>query len=85
MLAKIEDQVKKTLALVFENYKSLEESSLSGMVDCFRPASGTAAPALVPAVQLYTLLYDSLNPEAQFKLCKFFQVSEANFSMHDLP
>ncbi|BBH05756.1 hypothetical protein Prudu_017240 [Prunus dulcis] len=64
MLAKIEDQVKKTLASVFENYKSLEESSLSGMVDCFRPASGTAAPALAPAVQLYSLLYDILSPEA---------------------
>ncbi|PQP92979.1 uncharacterized protein Pyn_10294 [Prunus yedoensis var. nudiflora] len=83
MLAKIEDQVKKTLASVFENYKSLEESALSGMVDCFRPASGTAAPALVPAVQLYALLYDILSPEAQLKLCKFFQVAaQKRLRMH---
>ncbi|KAI5324766.1 hypothetical protein L3X38_033839 [Prunus dulcis] len=83
MLAKIEDQVKKTLASVFENYKSLEESSLSGMVDCFRPASGTAAPALAPAVQLYSLLYDILSPEAQWKLFKFFQVAaQKRLKMH---
>ncbi|ONI02411.1 hypothetical protein PRUPE_6G196800 [Prunus persica] len=83
MLAKIEDQVKKTLASVFENYKSLEESSLSGMVDCFRPASGTAAPALAPAVQLYSLLYDILSPEAQLKLLKFFQVAaQKRLRMH---
>lgn len=74
ILAKIEDQVRKLVALVFENYKSLEESSLLGMVDGFTRASGLAAPALAPAVQIYTLLNDILSPEAQLKLSKFFQV-----------
>ncbi|RXI07866.1 hypothetical protein DVH24_014432 [Malus domestica] len=73
ILAKIEDQVRKLVALVFENYKSLEESSLLGMVDGFTQASGLAAPALAPAVQIYTLLNDILSPEAQLKLSKFFQ------------
>ncbi|KAM1181934.1 hypothetical protein ACFX19_000492 [Malus domestica] len=73
ILAKIEDQVRKLVALVFENYKSLEESSLLGMVDGFTRASGLAAPALAPAVQIYTLLNDILSPEAQLKLSKFFQ------------
>ncbi|CAN6567895.1 unnamed protein product [Malus baccata var. baccata] len=72
-LAKIEDQVRKLVALVFENYKSLEESSLLGVVDGFTRASGLAAPALAPAVQIYTLLNDILSPEAQLKLLKFFQ------------
>lgn len=75
MLVKILDQVNQTLALVFENYKSLEEDSPSGMMNIPKPASGLAAPALGPAFQLYSLLHDLLSPEAQMKLCRYFRVA----------
>lgn len=75
MLVKIVDQVDQTLALVFENYKSLEEDSPSGMMDVSKPASGLAAPALAPAFQLYSLLHDVLSSEAQMKFCRYFQVA----------
>ncbi|KAK6938085.1 hypothetical protein RJ641_031593 [Dillenia turbinata] len=73
MLGEIEDQVGQLLALVFENYKSLDESSPSGIVEVFSRATGLAAPALEPAVKLYTLLHDVLSPEKQSKLCRYFQ------------
>ncbi|XP_024028571.1 uncharacterized protein LOC21391910 [Morus notabilis] len=75
ILADIEDQVKDILALVFENYKSLDESSPSGMMDVFGPASGLVAPALAPAIKLYTLMHDILSPEAQLKFCRYFQAA----------
>ena len=74
VLGETKDQIEQILALVFENYKSLDESSLSGIMEVFRPASGLAAPALEPAVKLYTLLHDILTPEAQNTLCHYFQV-----------
>ncbi|PON38807.1 pesticidal crystal cry8Ba protein [Parasponia andersonii] len=75
ILGDVEDQIQDVLALVFENYKSLDESSPSGMIDVFRPASGLVAPALAPAIKLYTLLHDILSPEAQLKLCRYFQAA----------
>ena len=80
MLGDVEDQTKDVLALAFENYKSLDESSPSGMMDIFRPANGLVAPALAPAVKLYTLMHDILSPEAQLKFCRYFQVMYSNFS-----
>ena len=74
ILGEIEEQIEQILSTVFENYKSLDESTPSGMVDVFRPASGLPAPALAPAVKLYTLLHDILSPESQLKLCGYFQV-----------
>lgn len=74
ILGEIEEQIEQILALVFENYKSLDESSPSGMMENFRPATGSPAPALVPAIKLYSLLHDVLSPEAQLKLCSYFQV-----------
>ncbi|KAK7386574.1 hypothetical protein VNO78_26907 [Psophocarpus tetragonolobus] len=47
-------------SLVFENYKSLDKSSFSGIIEVFRPATDHAAPALEPAVKLYKLLHDNL-------------------------
>ncbi|XP_073289109.1 uncharacterized protein [Primulina huaijiensis] len=73
ILGEVSDQIEQVLTLVFENYKSLDESSLSGIMDVFRPASGEAAPALVPALRLYKLLNDILSPEVQTKLCRYFQ------------
>lgn len=74
MLGEIEDQINEILALVFKNYKSLDESVPSGMMDVVKPATGLAAPVLEPAVKLFTLLQDILSPEAQNKLYSYFQV-----------
>lgn len=75
ILGDIEDQVEQLLSLVFENYKSLDDSSVSGLVDVFGPATGIAAPALAPAVKIYSLLHDILSPEAQLTLCSYFQAA----------
>ncbi|KAK6150353.1 hypothetical protein DH2020_015285 [Rehmannia glutinosa] len=65
LLGEVSDQIEQILTLLFENYKSLDESSPSGIVDVFGPATGVAAPALAPALKLYKLLYDILSPEVQ--------------------
>ncbi|XP_078429702.1 pesticidal crystal cry8Ba protein [Wolffia australiana] len=75
ILGEIEEQVEQILSMVFENYKSLDESSSSGMIDLFKPASGSPAPVLLPAVKLFTLLHDILSPESQLKLCGYFQTA----------
>ena len=85
ILREIEDKVQQIITLVFKNYKLLDESSPSGMMDDFKPATGMVAPALVSAVKLYGLLHDILKPEAQLKLCKYFQVLQINFFMIILP
>ncbi|RWW86950.1 hypothetical protein BHE74_00004240 [Ensete ventricosum] len=74
ILGETQEQVEQVLAMVFENYKSLDESLPSGMSEVFRPATGSPAPALIPAMKLFTLLHDILSPEAQLKLCSYFQV-----------
>jgi len=75
ILAVIEDKVQQIIALVFENYKSLDESSPSGMLDVFKPATGMVAPALVSALKVYSLLHDISSPEAHLKLCRYFQTA----------
>ncbi|KAL0909052.1 hypothetical protein M5K25_023574 [Dendrobium thyrsiflorum] len=84
ILGEVEEQIEVILATVFENYKSLDESSPSGLVEVFRPSTGTAAAALVPAVNLYKLLHDILSPEAQLKLCSYFQVAAKKRSRRQL-
>ncbi|KZV53773.1 hypothetical protein F511_00039 [Dorcoceras hygrometricum] len=73
ILGEVSDQIEQVVTLVFENYKSLDESTLSGIMDVFRPATGEAAPALVPALKLFKLLNDILSPEVQTKICRYFQ------------
>lgn len=73
MLVDVEDQVEQLLAMVFENYKSLDESSPSGMTETLSLVNGKAAPALVPAVKIFTILHDILSIEAQKTLCNYFQ------------
>ncbi|PKA49118.1 hypothetical protein AXF42_Ash010803 [Apostasia shenzhenica] len=80
ILGEVEEQIEIILATVFENYKSLDESSPSGIVETFQPSIGTPAAALVPAVNLYKLLHDILSPEAQLKLCSYFQVAAKKIS-----
>ncbi|XP_052141879.1 uncharacterized protein LOC127761609 [Oryza glaberrima] len=75
ILGEVEEQIEQTLAMVFENYKSLNESLPSGLVEDFRPPTGLAACALEPAIKLYSLLHDVLSPEAQLRLCGYFQAA----------
>ncbi|KAA8528345.1 hypothetical protein F0562_035700 [Nyssa sinensis] len=84
ILGEIEDQIEQILSLVFENYKSLDESAPSGIMDVFRPATGLAAPVLEPAVKLYILLHDILSPEAQNKLYRYFQAAAKKRSRRHL-
>jgi len=76
MLSESEDQLERLLAKNFENYKSLDESSPSGLVDMFGPVAGVAAPEIVPAVQVYTLIHDILSPETPTTLRNYLQIAE---------
>jgi hypothetical protein len=69
-----EDRIKSLLAAVFENYKSLDEHSATGLSDIFGPISDCAAPALAPAVQIFSVLNDILSKEAQDILRSYLQV-----------
>ncbi|MCL7032901.1 hypothetical protein MKW94_025525 [Papaver nudicaule] len=84
ILGEIENQLEQILSLAFENYKALDELSLSGMLDVFQPATGYPAPALAPAVKLYNLLNDIVSPDAQLKLCSYFQVAAKKRSRRHL-
>ncbi|GAV66816.1 hypothetical protein CFOL_v3_10326 [Cephalotus follicularis] len=84
IMGEAKDQIEQILSLVFENYKSLDETSFSGILDVFKPATGLAAPALEPAVKLYTLLHDILSPEAQTNLCHYFQAAAKKRSRRHL-
>ncbi|XAR73471.1 hypothetical protein NMG60_11007444 [Bertholletia excelsa] len=84
MLGDVRDHLEEILALVFENYKSLDESSLSGMADIIKPPTGVAALALNPALELYYLMHDPLTPEAQLKLCRYFQTAAKKRSRRNL-
>ncbi|XP_071704850.1 uncharacterized protein [Rutidosis leptorrhynchoides] len=75
MLGMLSDQIEQIIALVFENYKSLDESSPSGLKDSCARVSGAVSPALKPALKLYSLLHDILLPESQLQLCKYFQTA----------
>ncbi|KAL5714311.1 hypothetical protein ACHQM5_016292 [Ranunculus cassubicifolius] len=84
ILGEIEDQTELILALVFENYKSLDESLPSGMIDVFQPGTGSPAPALAPAIKLFTSLHDIFSPEVQTKLCSYFQAAAKKRSKRHL-
>ncbi|VFQ79021.1 unnamed protein product [Cuscuta campestris] len=84
ILGEIEDQIEQIFALVFENYKLLDESAPSGLMEIFRPATGVAPPVLEPAVKLYSLLHDILSPEVQNKLYSHFQAAAKKRSRRHL-
>lgn len=69
-----ETQVESLLAIIFENYKSLDENSPTGLSDLLVPLPETAAPALAPAVQVYTIIHDILAPDAQMVLRNYIKV-----------
>ncbi|PKA55423.1 hypothetical protein AXF42_Ash006625 [Apostasia shenzhenica] len=75
ILGEMRECIEQVLSLVFENYKSLDESSLSGVAENFGLPNGDPAPALASAVKLYTLIHDILSPEARLKLCSYFEVA----------
>ncbi|KAK7386073.1 hypothetical protein VNO78_32151 [Psophocarpus tetragonolobus] len=75
ILSDCETQIESLLATVFENYKSLDENSPTGLTDHFGPAFDSAAPALDPAVQVYTSLHDILSPDAQTILRNYLQTA----------
>ncbi|KAK2378330.1 pesticidal crystal cry8Ba protein [Trifolium repens] len=75
ILLDCETQIEGLLATVFENYKSLDENSPTGLTDHFGPASDSAAPALHPALQVYSSLHDILSPEAQTILQNYLQTA----------
>ncbi|XP_058114690.1 uncharacterized protein LOC131257803 [Magnolia sinica] len=75
ILLDCETQVENLLANAFENCKSLDELSATGLIDLFGPPPESAAPALVPAVQVYTLLHDILSQEAQTILRNYLQTA----------
>ncbi|GMY09592.1 hypothetical protein FCV25MIE_04831 [Fagus crenata] len=75
LLLDCETQTESLLANVFENYKSLDEDSPTGLADLFGPMQVSAAPALAPAVQVYTLLHDILSLDAQTMLRNYLQTA----------
>lgn len=76
MLLDCETQIESLLETVFENYKSLDENSPTGLADLFGgPTQESVAPALAPAVQVYCLLHDILSQEGQTTLRNYLQVS----------
>lgn len=74
ILIDCEDRIKSLLATVFENYKSLDEHSPTGLSNLFGPIPDSAAPALAPAVQIFSVLHDILSKEAQDILRNYLQV-----------
>ncbi|XP_070037538.1 uncharacterized protein [Nicotiana tomentosiformis] len=77
LLLDCETEVGSLLATVFENYKSLDENCSTGLADISAPVAETAAPALAPAVQVYTLLHDILAQDAQMTLRNYIQIAAA--------
>ncbi|XP_073387826.1 uncharacterized protein [Physcomitrium patens] len=75
LLVDVQEQVEQLLAVVFENYKSLDENSSSGLADFSGPVVGSVAPALIPAVQIYTLLHDILSSEPRNTLRNYFKTA----------
>ncbi|KAL9241380.1 hypothetical protein vseg_015499 [Gypsophila vaccaria] len=83
ILGEMSEKIEEILALVFENYKSLDDQALSGLADVFK-STRVVAPALAPAVKLYGLQHGLLSPEARLKLCKHFQVAAKRRSRRHL-
>ncbi|KAH9793931.1 Portal protein [Citrus sinensis] len=75
MLLDCETQIESLLEKVFENYKSLDENSPTGLAELFGPAKESVAPALAPAVQVYCLLHDILSQDAQTMLKNYLQTA----------
>lgn len=75
-----ETHIESLLKTVFENYKSLDENSPTGLADTFGSTPEVAAPALAPAVQVFNLLHDILSQDAQSMLRNYLQVGQIPIS-----
>ncbi|GKB39679.1 hypothetical protein Tco_0884621 [Tanacetum coccineum] len=75
LLLDCETQMESLLAIAFQNYKSLDENSSTGLSDVLSPNPETAALALALAVQLYTLIHDILTPDGQALLTNYLLVA----------
>lgn len=75
MLLDCETQIESLLENLFHNYKSLDENSPTGLAEVFGPTKASVAPALAPAVRVYTLLHDILSQDVQTMLRNYLQVS----------
>ncbi|CAA3027510.1 Hypothetical predicted protein [Olea europaea subsp. europaea] len=75
ILLDCETQVESLLADVFQNYKSLDENSPTGLNDIWGTIPEIAAPALSPAIQVFTLLHDILAQDAQIMLKNYLQTA----------
>ncbi|KAJ0052673.1 hypothetical protein Pint_01782 [Pistacia integerrima] len=75
MLLDCETQIESLLQNVFENYKSLDENSPTGLADLLGPTQESVAPALASAVQVYCLLHDVLSQDAQTMLRNYLQTA----------
>ncbi|KAI3838381.1 hypothetical protein MKX03_017295 [Papaver bracteatum] len=84
ILGEIEGQLEQILSLAFENYKALDESSLSGLMDDFWPGTGSPVLALAPAIKLYNRLHDIISPDTQLKICRYFQFAAKKRSRRHL-
>ncbi|KAJ4730295.1 Pesticidal crystal cry8Ba protein [Melia azedarach] len=73
MLLDCETHIESLLENVFENYKSLDENSPTGKADLFGSTKESVAPALAPAVRVYSLLHDILSQDAQTMLKNYLQ------------
>lgn len=70
-----EARIESLLAHAFENYKSLDENSPTGLAELFDPMQESAAPALAHAVKVYALFHDILLQDAHTTLRNYLQVS----------
>ncbi|KAI8552286.1 hypothetical protein RHMOL_Rhmol06G0254600 [Rhododendron molle] len=77
ILLDCETQVESLLETVFENYKSLDENSPTGLADTFGSTPEVAASALAPAVKVFILLHDILSQDAQSMLRNYLQAAAA--------
>ncbi|KAL8144851.1 hypothetical protein AgCh_003172 [Apium graveolens] len=75
MFLDCETQVESLLANIFENYKSLDENSPTGLSDLLDPLPEAAAPALAPAVEVYIIIHDILAQDAQMVLRNYIKTA----------
>ncbi|GJR81595.1 hypothetical protein Tco_0152380 [Tanacetum coccineum] len=78
MLVLLFDRIEELIASDFENYKSLDESSPSGLSD-MTTKSGCISPAIKPTLKLYSLLHNIESPEAQRRLYEYFQILDLSY------
>ncbi|KAJ3671797.1 hypothetical protein LUZ60_007876 [Juncus effusus] len=84
MLIDCEEKIKKLVAKTFENYKSLDENSLTGLTGQSQLVD-QAAPALSSSVRLFRLLHDVLSPAAQDLLTQYLQADIKIHNQHIFP